>query len=145
MSFDDSLMLASPPQGLPYGGKSAPKGDSPRLIGRTKGGPNFKLHAGCDGHERPVLLLLAEGQVRDYSGFVSAIPQLGLSLGIRSVPMISLGIMQYILPTTVFLLGVFVMCEPIPAIKLVVFLFIWTGVVLFLSGGAFSFRKTKSD
>ena len=29
-------------------------------------------------------------------GFVSAIPQLGLSLGIRSVPMISLGIMQYL-------------------------------------------------
>lgn len=42
-------------------------------------------------------------------GFVSAIPQLGLSLGIRSVPMISLGIMQYLLPTTVFLLGAFVM------------------------------------
>ena len=42
-------------------------------------------------------------------GFVSAIPQLGLSLGIRSVPMISLGIMQYILPTTVFMLGAFVM------------------------------------
>lgn len=61
-------MLESSPQGLPYGGKSAPKGDSPRLIGRTKGGPNFKLHAGCDGHERPVLLLLAEGQVRDYKG-----------------------------------------------------------------------------
>ena len=57
----------------------------------------------------------------------------------------NLCIMQYILPTTVFLLCVFVMCEAIPAIKLVVFLFIWTGVVLFLSGGAFSFRKTKSD
>lgn len=53
-------------------------------------------------------------------GFVSAIPQLGLSLGIRSVPMISLGIMQYILPTTVFMLGAFVMREPISASKLLV-------------------------
>ena len=74
-------------------------------------------------------------------GFVSAIPQLGLSLGIRSVPMISLGIMQYILPTTVFLLGVFVMREPMPAIKLLVFLFIWMGVGLFLTGGVFSGNK----
>ncbi|WP_300832027.1 EamA family transporter RarD [uncultured Bilophila sp.] len=77
-------------------------------------------------------------------GFVSAIPQLGLSLGIRSVPMISLGIMQYILPTTVFLLGVLVMREDISAVKLLVFLFIWTGVGLFLSGGAFHFRRKGS-
>ena len=66
-------------------------------------------------------------------GFVSAIPQLGLSLGIRSVPMISLGIMQYILPTTVFMLGAFVMREPISASKLLEFLFIWVGVGCFLS------------
>ena len=76
-------------------------------------------------------------------GFVSAIPQLGLSLGIRSVPMISLGIMQYILPTTVFMLGAFVMREPISASKLLVFLFIWVGVGCFLSGTVFSTGRKK--
>ena len=40
----------------------------PRLIGRTKGGLNSKLHAVCDGHGRPLLLLLPEGQVNDYKG-----------------------------------------------------------------------------
>jgi transposase len=30
------------------------RGDSPRLIGRTKGGLNSKLHAVCDGGGRPV-------------------------------------------------------------------------------------------
>ena len=44
------------------------KGDSPRLIGRTKGGLNSKLHIVCDGHGRPVLLLLTEGQVSDDKG-----------------------------------------------------------------------------
>lgn len=29
---------------------------------------NSKLHAVCDGHGRPVLLLLTEGQVSDYKG-----------------------------------------------------------------------------
>ena len=77
-------------------------------------------------------------------GFVSAIPQLGLSLGIRSVPMISLGIMQYILPTTVFMLGAFVMREPISASKLLVFLFIWVGVGCFLSGTVFSTGRKSS-
>ena len=76
-------------------------------------------------------------------GFVSAIPQLGLSLGIRSVPMISLGIMQYLLPTTVFLLGAFVMREPISASKLLVFLFIWVGVGCFLSGTVSSIGRKK--
>ena len=76
-------------------------------------------------------------------GFVSAIPQLGLSLGIRSVPMISLGIMQYLLPTTVFLLGAFVMREPISASKLLVCLFIWVGFGCFLSGTVSSIGRKK--
>ena len=67
-------------------------------------------------------------------GLISGVPQLWLALGIRSVPMVSLGVMQYILPTTSFLLGVFVMCEPIPPMKLLVFLFIWAGVALYLLG-----------
>ena len=48
--------------------QAAQKGDSPRLIGRTKGDLNSKLHIVCDGHGRPFLLLLTEGQVSDYKG-----------------------------------------------------------------------------
>ena len=44
------------------------KGDSPRLIGRTKGGLNSKLHAVCDGAGRPVIFLLTEGQMSDHKG-----------------------------------------------------------------------------
>ena len=62
---DDRLI---PSQGSPHGGKPAQKGDSPRLIGRTKGDLNSKLHIVCDGHGRPFLLLLTEGQVSDYKG-----------------------------------------------------------------------------
>ncbi|WP_348633760.1 IS5 family transposase [Rhizobium sp. BK376] len=46
----------------------AKKGDVPRRIGRTKGGLNSKLHAVCDGHGRPLILLLSEGQMSDYKG-----------------------------------------------------------------------------
>ena len=46
----------------------AKKRDAPRNIGRTTGGLNSKLHAGCDEHARPVLLHLTAGQVSDYKG-----------------------------------------------------------------------------
>lgn len=39
------------------------KGDSPRLIGRTKGALNSELHAVCDGAGRPIIFLLTEGQM----------------------------------------------------------------------------------
>jgi len=39
----------------------------PRRIGRTKGGLNSKLHAVCDGQGRPLVMLLSEGQMSDYT------------------------------------------------------------------------------
>jgi transposase len=53
-------------------------GAVPRRIGWTKGGLNSKLHAGCDGHGRPLILLLSEGQMIDYKGaalMVDAFPK----------------------------------------------------------------------
>jgi transposase len=52
------------------------KGDSPRLIGRTKGGLNSKLHAVCDGAGRPVIFLLTEGQMSDHKGAALIYPML---------------------------------------------------------------------
>ena len=39
-----------------------------RLIGRTKGGMNTKLHAICDSQGRPIDLFVTAGQVSDYIG-----------------------------------------------------------------------------
>lgn len=51
-----------PPQNSPHGVNSAQKEDSPRLIGRTKGGLNSKLHAVCDGHGRPFCFCCLKGR-----------------------------------------------------------------------------------
>ncbi|WP_144277379.1 IS5 family transposase [Mailhella massiliensis] len=68
-SFDGSLMIDSTHLKAHRTAASLlKKGIPSRLIGRTKGGLNSKLHAVCDGHGRPVLLLLTEGQVSDYKG-----------------------------------------------------------------------------
>lgn len=47
----------------------------PRGNGRTTGRPNSKLHAACDGHGRPVLLL-TEGQAGRHRGAALQLPRL---------------------------------------------------------------------
>ncbi len=54
----------------------AKKGGIPRCIGRTKGGLNSKLHAVCDSRGRPVRLLLTAGQISDYEGARTLLPDL---------------------------------------------------------------------
>ncbi len=44
------------------------KGGLPRHIGRTKGGPNTRLHDVCDGDGRPPAMCLAAGQLSDHIG-----------------------------------------------------------------------------
>lgn len=44
------------------------RGDLGRLIGRTKGGMNTKLHAIADANGRPLSFFRTAGQVSDYTG-----------------------------------------------------------------------------
>ena len=44
------------------------KGGRGRLIGRTKGGMNTKLHAVTDAVGRPIRFFMTAGQVSDYTG-----------------------------------------------------------------------------
>jgi transposase len=55
----------SAPHGIEPAGK---KGDPGRLIGRTKGGMNTKLHAVTDAKGRPISFFMTAGQVSDYTG-----------------------------------------------------------------------------
>tara|TARA_R100000750_G_scaffold62842_1_gene58468 strand:- start:1584 stop:1982 length:399 start_codon:yes stop_codon:yes gene_type:complete len=57
------------PEGTPNGDQHGrQKGGRGRLIGRTKGGMNTKLHAICDSQGRPIDLFVTAGQVSDYIG-----------------------------------------------------------------------------
>jgi hypothetical protein len=44
------------------------KGARGRLIGRTKGGMNTKLHAVTDKNGRPISVLISAGETSDYTG-----------------------------------------------------------------------------
>ena len=75
------------PHGIePWGKKGGPNDQRGRLIGRTKGGMNTKLHAVTDAIGRPVRFFMTAGQVSDYTGaaaLLSSLPSADWLLGDR--------------------------------------------------------------
>jgi chloramphenicol-sensitive protein RarD len=70
------------------------------------------------------LLLLA-------CGVVTAIPLMIYANGAKLLRLSTIGIMQYIAPTMIFLIAVFVFHEPFNTAKLVAFIFIWAALAVY--------------
>jgi chloramphenicol-sensitive protein RarD len=64
-------------------------------------------------------------------GVVTAVPLYCFSRGAKLLPLSAIGFIQFINPTFVFLLGVFVFREPFPAYNLAAFGCIWLAVLLY--------------
>jgi chloramphenicol-sensitive protein RarD len=77
--------------------------------------------AGGPGH---VLLMMG-------TGLVTVIPLLCFGGAATRIPLSTLGLMQYLTPTTQFILGLTVFDEPMPAMRWVGFGLIWLALVLF--------------
>ena len=56
--------------------KGGPGDQRGRLIGRTKGGMNTKLHAVTDADGRPIRFFMTAGQVSDYTGAAALLSSL---------------------------------------------------------------------
>lgn len=65
------------------------------------------------------------------SGVVTAAPLILYATAARRMDFSALGFVQYLAPTIVFLLGIFVFHEPLRQIQLACFAAIWTAVALF--------------
>ncbi|MHB8857604.1 MAG: EamA family transporter RarD [Bellilinea sp.] len=65
------------------------------------------------------------------TGVVTAIPLIFFSAGTKLIPLTTVGLLQYITPTTQFLLGVFVFKEAFSSNQVVGFVIIWIALILF--------------
>ena len=65
------------------------------------------------------------------TGVVTVIPLIFFSAGTKLIPLTTVGLLQYITPTTQFLLGVFVFKEAFSSNQVVGFVIIWTALILF--------------
>ncbi len=64
-------------------------------------------------------------------GFVTAAPLIVYANGAKLLTLSTIGIMQYIAPTLVFLVAVFLFGEPFSATKLFAFTLIWIGLAIY--------------
>lgn len=85
-------------------------------------GGNFTNPGGWDG-----LLLIG-------SGAVTAIPLMLYANGAKGLRLSTIGILQYIAPTMVFLIAVFVFREPFGLPRAIAFPMIWAALILYTAG-----------
>ena len=65
------------------------------------------------------------------TGLVTAVPLLLFASAATRVSLTALGLLQYLEPTLQFLLGVLVLGEPLPPVKLAGFVLVWCALALF--------------
>lgn len=66
-----------------------------------------------------------------FSGAITAIPLILFSAGAKRIPLSLTGFIQYVGPTIMFILGIFLFNEPFDINQLITFIFIWIGIVLY--------------
>ncbi len=67
-----------------------------------------------------------------FSGVVTAVPLLMFAIAARRMDYSTLGFIQYLAPTIVFFLGLFVFEQPLAPVKLFSFVLIWIAVAIFV-------------
>lgn len=77
-------------------------------------------------------------------GPVTAIPLLLFGFASSKVPLSWMGFMQYVAPTLQFLIGVFVMGEPMPPVRLLGFALVWVGLLALMIDAILRNRRRVS-
>ena len=74
------------------------------------------------------------------AGLATAIPLLFFGAAAVRIPLVTLGLLQYLAPVMQFLIGVVVYGEPMPASRLAGFALVWVALVIFASDAVRSAR-----
>ena len=75
-------------------------------------------------------------------GVVTAIPLLLFTSGARSVPLTTMGLLQYISPTLQFLTGVLIFGEAFTTERIIGFSLIWAALAIFSIESFIAYRRS---
>jgi chloramphenicol-sensitive protein RarD len=75
------------------------------------------------------------------TGLITAFPLLFFNLGARRINLSTVGLMQYIAPSGIFLLAVFVYGEPFTEVQVWTFLMIWTALTIYSIDSLSTYRR----
>lgn len=76
-----------------------------------------------------------------FAGIATAIPMGMFSVAARKLPLLTLGLIQYIAPSIALVLGIFLFKEPFDIIQFSAFMIIWIGLVFFTCGEVADIRS----
>jgi len=76
---------------------------------------------------------------------VTAIPLLFFTLGARRLYLSTVGLLQYISPSCMFLLAVFLFREPFAKAQVVTFIFIWTALAIYSTDSFRYYKRTEQS
>jgi chloramphenicol-sensitive protein RarD len=77
------------------------------------------------------------------TAFLTAFPLLLFTRGTRRLNLSSIGFLQYIAPSCMFMLGVFLYNEPLSSAQIFAFVVIWTALFIYSTDAARYYRLTK--
>jgi len=75
----------------------------------------------------------------------TAIPLLFFTLGARRLYLTTVGLLQYIAPSCMFLLAVFLFREPLVKAQVVTFIFIWTALAIYSTDSVRYYRRAERN
>ncbi len=77
------------------------------------------------------------------AGPITALPLMLFAYGARRITLVTLGVLQYVAPTCMFLLGAFAYREPLQQSTLAAFALIWAGVLVYTADGVAQLRPRR--
>jgi chloramphenicol-sensitive protein RarD len=77
------------------------------------------------------------------TAFLTAFPLLLFTLGTRRLNLSTVGFLQYITPSCMFILGVFLYNEPLSSAQIFAFVLIWTALLIYSTDAARYYRLIK--
>ncbi len=77
------------------------------------------------------------------SGLITAIPLILYGNGAKLLKLSTIGIMQYIAPSMIFVIAIFVFREPFDTVRLIAFVMIWSALVIYTVPGLLKGRNTR--
>lgn len=76
------------------------------------------------------------------TGVVTSVPLILFSAGARRLPMVMLGLMQYIAPSLHFIMAVFVWNEPLMPTTLMTFVIVWIALAIFTGDSLLRWKRS---
>lgn len=77
------------------------------------------------------------------AGIVTAIPLLLFATAVKKISYITIGFLQYVNPTIMLIMAIFLFNEPYQLPQFIAFAFIWLGIIIFVVGNLIDTRHKK--